>query len=379
MKQSYKIMIIDDNPKNLKILGEMLGLNGYEIYSFNNGETAYKAAQKNIPDLILLDICMPVIDGYELCSIFKSNKILKGIPIIFLSALNSTEDKVNAFKKGGADYITKPFQIEEIEVRVKTHLKISEMQKMVEKENERLEKMVTERTKELSEVYKKLRSFDKVKSNFINQVSTEIQSSWSSVWNGVENLFSGSNKKSGYDEMKIGKNRIENIINDAAILNKIEFYEEKPKMERVVIEKIIEETAEKKIKVEKKLSDNLEKIELFCSKELLKKAIEIVVKFAENYCKEERINLIYKREAGYIYSSFILRDFFLENDEIFEFVAGKTGESESQTTISNILADKIVNLFNGELYIEKIDKNRAAITLKLPEAGEDKNEQGYDS
>ena len=104
-----------------------------------------------------------------------------------------------------------------------------------------------------------------------------------------------------------------------------------------------------------------------------------MVKFAENYCKEERINLIYKREAGYIYSSFILRDFFLENDEIFEFVAGKTGESESQTTISNILADKIVNLFNGELYIEKIDKNRAAITLKLPEAGEDKNEQGYDS
>ena len=116
------IMIIDDNPANLKILEDMLLQQGYEVCSFPLGRLALVAAARNPPDLILLDINMPEMDGYEVCKRLKSTAELSTIPVIFLSALNETKDKVKAFHSGGVDYITKPFQFEEVQARVDTHI-----------------------------------------------------------------------------------------------------------------------------------------------------------------------------------------------------------------------------------------------------------------
>src|SRR2546426_9752427 len=118
------IMIVDDNPANLKLLEDMLLQQGYEVCSFPLGRLALAAATRNPPDLILLDINMPEMNGYEVCERLQSIDKLSDIPVIFLSALGGTEDKVKAFRSGAVDYISKPFQFEEVHARVETHLKM---------------------------------------------------------------------------------------------------------------------------------------------------------------------------------------------------------------------------------------------------------------
>lgn len=146
-----KIMIIDDIPGNLKLLSNMLELHGYEIFPFTSGKQALLAAEKNPPDLILLDIKMPEMDGYQVCEKIKANKSLTNIPIIFLSALSEMTDKIKAFQVGGVDYITKPFQFDEVKIRVNTHLKISELQNELETHNKKLAELVNQQVKEISD------------------------------------------------------------------------------------------------------------------------------------------------------------------------------------------------------------------------------------
>src|SRR5450432_4410661 len=122
------VMVVDDNPANLKLLEDMLRQRGYEVSSFPRGRLALDAAIQDPPDLILLDINMPEMNGYEVCERLKCDPRVAGIPVIFLSALNATEDKVKGFRSGGVDYVSKPFQFEEFQARVETHLKLRRAQ-----------------------------------------------------------------------------------------------------------------------------------------------------------------------------------------------------------------------------------------------------------
>lgn len=126
---SGDIVIVDDNPNNLRVLGIMLQRFGYKIRPALNGETALKSIRTNLPDLILLDIRMPDMDGYEVCRQLKIDPLTAEIPVIFVSALQDTEDKLTAFKSGGVDYITKPFQLEEVLARVDTHVRLHQIQR----------------------------------------------------------------------------------------------------------------------------------------------------------------------------------------------------------------------------------------------------------
>src|ERR1700686_788784 len=105
------IMAVDDNPANLKLLEGMLRQQGYQVRSFPRGRLALAAAAENPPELILLDINMPEMNGYEVCERLKSDEKLAGIPVILLRALGETADKLKAFHSGGVDYVTKPFQL----------------------------------------------------------------------------------------------------------------------------------------------------------------------------------------------------------------------------------------------------------------------------
>ena len=118
----HDILIADDNPENLKVLGGFLRDEGFNIRVARDGQQALDSVAADPPELILLDIHMPVMDGYETCQRLKSNNASKDIPVIFLSALGETFNKVHAFESGGADYIVKPFELEEVRVRVNVHL-----------------------------------------------------------------------------------------------------------------------------------------------------------------------------------------------------------------------------------------------------------------
>lgn len=134
------IVIVDDSPENLNVLTRMLSEQGYQVRPAINGELALKATRKALPDLLLLDIMMaPGIDGYEVCRQLKADAATREIPIIFMSALHETINKVKAFEIGGVDYITKPFQIEEVLARVHTHLSLRKLQTRLEEKNAQLE------------------------------------------------------------------------------------------------------------------------------------------------------------------------------------------------------------------------------------------------
>lgn len=130
------ILIVDDTPDNLNFLSRVLAEKGYKVRAVITGSQALVAAQLRPPDLILLDINMPGMDGFELCKRLKADEKLKGIPVIFLSSLNDTADKLRAFALGGVDYITKPFQIAEVQARVETHFKLHRFQLDLERRNQ---------------------------------------------------------------------------------------------------------------------------------------------------------------------------------------------------------------------------------------------------
>jgi serine phosphatase RsbU (regulator of sigma subunit) len=132
------ILIVDDTPANLRLLSQMLAEQGYHVRPVPDGPLALVAVQAEPPDLILLDIRMPEMDGYEVCEQLKADAWTRDIPIIFISALDATQDKLRAFHAGGVDYITKPFQAAEVLARVETHLALRELQKQLQDANERM-------------------------------------------------------------------------------------------------------------------------------------------------------------------------------------------------------------------------------------------------
>jgi serine phosphatase RsbU (regulator of sigma subunit) len=137
--QSASILAVDDTPANLQVLAGMLKERGYKVRPVPSGKLALQAAQRDPPNLILLDINMPDMSGYEVCEKLKADDKLKGIPVIFISALTEQLDKVKAFALGGVDYLTKPFQIEELHARVETHLKLRRLQIELEEYSRHLE------------------------------------------------------------------------------------------------------------------------------------------------------------------------------------------------------------------------------------------------
>ncbi len=139
------VLIVDDTPANLRLLSQMLAKQGYKARVATNGPRALESAGANPPDLILLDILMPEMDGYQICEYLKANEQTRDIPVIFISALGDTEDKVRAFAVGGVDYVTKPFHTEEVLARVKTHLALQHAHRQLQAKNYQLNQEVVER------------------------------------------------------------------------------------------------------------------------------------------------------------------------------------------------------------------------------------------
>jgi len=139
MNDQQTILIIEDSPVNRKILSELLKKQGYTVLNAASGEEALDLVGKVLPDLIILDILLPGMDGYSTCRQLKEVKETRNIPVIFISSLDATEDKIGGFEAGGVDYITKPFQPAEVMARICTHLRIRHLQRSLAEKNNQLE------------------------------------------------------------------------------------------------------------------------------------------------------------------------------------------------------------------------------------------------
>ena len=245
------ILIVDDQPENLSVLIGVLHSHGYKVRPVTSGQQALEAARHQPPALVLLDINMPGMDGYQVCETLKRDPQLREVPVIFISAFNEASDKVRGFEVGGVDYVTKPFQIEEVEARVSTHLELARLRRHLEKHselleqhnelleqhNERLEQQVALRTSELVEAYARVSVLDQAKSDFLSLISFELNSPLSEVFGTAElildkyakiNLEKHPQAPGNVDHLEMvrmyaqSRKRLLKLIADAELLMKVE-------------------------------------------------------------------------------------------------------------------------------------------------------------
>ena len=182
-----KILVVDDKPENLHLLADALGNQGYEVKGVVNGKMALMVANTVIPDLILLDVVMPDLNGYQVCQQLKANEVTQNIPIIFLSASNNSVDRVKALSAGGVDYINKPFQIDEVLLRIKNQLQLQAAQKKILKFNTELEQCIQRRTAQLERANKELQ-YEVNERNEVTKLLRESEEKLESILNSLEEV-----------------------------------------------------------------------------------------------------------------------------------------------------------------------------------------------
>ncbi len=219
------ILVVDDSPANLRLLSFMLTEQGYKVRSVVSGSMALTAARAAPPDLILLDINMPEMSGYQVCEQLKADEGTKEIPIIFISALDQIEDKIQAFAIGGVDYVTKPFQFQEVLARVETHLALRDLQIQLQEANAELEQRLAE-----------LQARNEELDAFAHTVAHDLRNPLS-VLSGYSGMIEGRLDRMSQEQIKQSANtiatnarRMNNIIEELLLLAGVR------KMERVPME-----------------------------------------------------------------------------------------------------------------------------------------------
>jgi two-component system sensor histidine kinase/response regulator len=221
-----EIMVVDDHSSNVLLLQQMLERKGYGVRPYLRGREAFESARAAAPDLVLLDINMPELNGYETCKLFKQDPALAEIPVIFLSANSQTSDKMEAFRSGGVDYISKPFEFEEVHARVETHLKLYALQNRLRDQNLNLESIVESRTRELAQAHAQLSRLDHAKSDFVRMISHELRTPLNGLLGAAELILEevqSAGQASELSEMLCeSRQRILSLVDSAVLLTQIE-------------------------------------------------------------------------------------------------------------------------------------------------------------
>ena len=219
-----KILIVDDNPTNLKVLLEVLEAAGFSVLVAPGGESALKIAGQALPDLILLDVMMPVMDGYEVCRRLKQEQSTRAIPVIFITANDQTEGVVAGFDAGGVDYIPKPFRREEVLSRVNAHLRLRSLARELEENNAALE----ERNDQLSNANRQIEEATRRKSDFLARMSHDLRTPMNAII-GYTNILRRRLKDTvddrqhrNLDNIHTSSQNLLSLINEILDLSRIE-------------------------------------------------------------------------------------------------------------------------------------------------------------
>ncbi len=236
--EQASILIVDDMRDNIRLLSDYLKAD-YQVLAANNGEKALIIAEKLHPDLILLDIMMPVLNGYEVCEKLKGNSSTADIPVIFLTALTASDHESKGFKCGAVDYISKPFNLKVLCTRIQTQLKLRQAQKELHQYNAELEKRVAERTWELSHANERLKNLDEARQNFLKLISHELRTPANGVLGLAELAFNSLEQYEDVSEhfhaFKHSSERLRQTIDNALLLTELKTNESYLKTQQLKI------------------------------------------------------------------------------------------------------------------------------------------------
>jgi two-component system, sensor histidine kinase and response regulator len=248
---SPAILIVDDNPQNLQVLGKILQENKFEIEFAINGEAALVWLKKQQFDLILLDINMPGMNGFEVCRNIRSNPEMNNVPVIFLSADTDRESILKGFEFGAQDYVTKPFDSRELLARVRIHLALKDSHEKLEKLNKSLEEKVAERTQQLKESNEKLEAtniklfdLDRAKTDFLNLISHEIRTPLNGILGPLELLKEPADARDIADLVEIldmSVKRLERFSLNALLITRLKIKQFEIRKDRIHLSNLINE------------------------------------------------------------------------------------------------------------------------------------------
>lgn len=372
-------MIVDDDPDTLSLLARILQNKNYRVMQYPDGTTALQAAAQDPPDLILLDVIMPGMDGFEVCQHLKADEKLREIPVIFISALDDTANKVKAFSQGGVDYLSKPFQGDEVLARVGTHLEILLLQRQLRAQNENLEKMVARRTRELAMANARLKKLDRLKGDFLRMISHEIRTPANGVLGIGEliiDLVPTTEGSREYTELfRESSTRLRNLIQDASMIGDMENLPTKndaPLAFAVLLDEVKKKLADVRITIEQDVIP--EAVYFQGEKALLKKAMETVISLAGCFSSddntihlqgslgEENFNLLINLDALNISREEAQAFFNIESTFRSLTPAEKLG-------LAPVVAHKILTAFGGGLRLVKGEGDAGHMEVKIPTAG----------
>ncbi len=220
------IMVVDDALQSLRLMEALLSSQGYRVTALPDGEQALAAARQSRPDLILLDIMMPGLDGFQVCARLKAEPDLRDIPVLFMSALTASTDKIRAFQAGGVDYITKPLQLEEVQARISVHLQLRRLHQQLAAHNAALEATVAERTRLLAEANARLAGLDQAKSDFLSVIAHELRTPLNGLLSVAELMLMDLPPTPSTQDYRrcfdASRDRILTLIEEALLLTRVE-------------------------------------------------------------------------------------------------------------------------------------------------------------
>jgi two-component system sensor histidine kinase/response regulator len=379
----FNILIVDDNPQNLQVLAKILQENNYEIEFATNGEAALKWLKDKKFDLILLDINMPGMNGFEVCKKIRSNPELNNVPVIFLSADTDRESILKGFDLGAQDYVTKPFDSRELLARVRTHLALKDSLEKLEKFNKSLEEKVIERTQQLQEANVKLESLnlrlidlDKAKTDFLNLISHEIRTPLNGILGPVELLRDTPNAHEISDLIEIldmSVKRLERFSLNALLITRLKTKQFEIRKDRIhlsnLINEVLDEEKEKfqSKNIQVKRDDNISLGLIYGEVELIKKCIinilDNAVRFSPenntveiNTYVEEQTIICEIKDNGKGFATGTI-------DHIFELFTTDDDYKDNSIGIGLPIAKMIMEAHNGSIIIGNNPNGGAFVKL----------------
>jgi two-component system, sensor histidine kinase and response regulator len=381
----FYILMVDDNPKNLQLLGSTLRNEGYRLEFATNGSAALNWIQKANFDLILLDVMMPELSGFDVCKEIRTNEKYENVPIIFLTAKTDKESVIEGFEFGAQDYITKPFDTAELLARVKTQLELKYSKEELIRFNQNLEEIVKERTKELQQAMsdlvvanEKLLILDKAKSEFLHIISHEIRTPLNGIKGSLEMIRDNAEEssiKNLFHILDASVNRLEKFSIIALKITQLKIGKYKPDLQPIpckliintALKKVDNALRNKSISIQNNIENNEEAV--WCDFEAFSGSLVSIIDNAVKYSpvnskielttiKNEKLFFIKIKDEGPGFSN-------KAQENLFQLFAPGEKHVNENEGLELALAKLILDAHKGSLDIENLTKG-AEVTLSLP-------------